>query len=70
MSDTGRKSIATQITEKVTPDSQKTTGQKVKEVATDFADRVSAAVTPNTKKSVPQQVTDKTRGAHDNSTTN
>ena len=63
MSDTGRKDITQQIGEKVTPDQEKTAGERVKEAATGAYDRVAAAVTPDSKKSIPQQATDKVRGA-------
>ena len=63
MSDIGRKNVSTQITEKVTPDSHKTPGEKVKESVTGAVDNVKAALTPDSQKSVPQQVADKTRGS-------
>jgi hypothetical protein len=62
MSDPGRKSLSTQTAEKVTPDSQKTTGEKVKETLTGTVDRVKAAITPDSRKSVTQQTADRTRG--------
>jgi len=65
MSDATRKNIAPQVTEKLTPDEQKTTGEKVKEGVTGALDRAAAAITPDSKKSLPQQVSDKARGATD-----
>ena len=61
MSDNGRKDFTTQVAEKVTPQQEKTLGEKVKETVTGATDKVVAAVTPNEKKSVPQQVADKAR---------
>jgi heat shock protein 9/12 len=63
MSDTGRKDITTQVQEKLTPDQEKTTGEKVKETVTGVLDKAQAAVTPDTKKSLPQQVSDKAQGS-------
>ena len=61
MSDPNRKDVSTQIAEKIVPDEQKTTGEKIKEKITDAVDRVKAALTPDAKKSVTQQAVDKTR---------
>lgn len=69
MSDSNRKDFSTQITEKVTPDHQKTTGEKIKESVTGMTDRVKAALTPDSQKSIPQQLGDKARGAADNTNT-
>lgn len=65
MSDSNRKDFTSQISEKVTPDSQKTTGEKIKEKVTGVTDRVKSAVTPDSQKSVPQQMADKARGNTD-----
>ena len=69
MSDPNRKDISTQVSEKMTPDHEKTMGERVKESVTGAADRVKAALTPESKKSVTQQATDKVRGATDDTTT-
>lgn len=61
MSDFGRKNFTTQIAEKVTPQQEKSTGEKLKETFTGLGDKVAAAITPQQKKSVPQQVADKAR---------
>jgi len=67
MADFGRKSVTTQVTEKVTPQSQKTTGEKVKESVTGALDNAKAALTPDSHKSLPQQAADGTRGRkHEN----
>ena len=69
MSDSSRKDFSTQIAEKATPDHEKTTGEKIKESVTGSIDRVKAALTPDSKKSVTQQVGDKARGTTDNTWT-
>ena len=66
MSDSNRKDFSTQLSEKMTPDSQKTTGEKIKETVTGVTDRVKAALTPDSQKSIPQQVGDKVRSGTDN----
>lgn len=65
MSDSNRKDFTTQIAENATPDHEKTTGEKIKESVTGGIDRVKAALTPDSKKSIPQQMGDKARGAND-----
>jgi hypothetical protein len=65
MSDPNRKNISTQISEQVTPEEQKTTGEKIKETVTDVTDRVKAMLTPDSQKSVTQQASDKVRGGLD-----
>lgn len=65
MSDSHRKNISTQLKEKATPQSEKTTMQKIKESVTDSVDRVKAAVTPESHKSTTQSASDKIRGEHD-----
>lgn len=65
MSDSNRKDFSTQISEKVTPDHQKTTGEKIKESVTGVTDRVKAALTPDSQKSIPQQMGDKVRSNTD-----
>lgn len=69
MSDTHRKNISTQLQEKATPQSEKTTMQKIKESVTDSVDRVKEAITPESHKSTTQHVADKVRGKHDDMTT-
>ena len=66
MADINRKPISTQISEKVTPDSQKTFGERVKENITGAIDHVKATLTPNSQKSVTQQATDKVHGTGHN----
>ncbi len=64
MTDIGRKDVSTQIAEKTTPQSQKTTGEKVKESVTGAIDKAKAVVTPNSQKSTTQQVVDSSHGNH------
>lgn len=61
MSDFGRKDLHKRMEEDATPQSQKSTGEKIKESVTNAADRVASAVTPNSQKSVTQQAADKHR---------
>ncbi|KAK8250546.1 heat shock protein 9/12-domain-containing protein [Phyllosticta capitalensis] len=65
MSDAGRKSVTDQVTEKVTPDSSKSTLDKAKETLTGTYDRAADAVQPNDSKSTSQQAADKVRGGSD-----
>ena len=51
MSDTGRKGLGEQVSEKVTPDSQKSTLDQAKESVTGAGDRVASAVQPSTSRS-------------------
>lgn len=62
MSDDNRKHISTQIAERATPEEHKTLGERAKERITDAWDKVKAAVTPDSEKSLTQQAADKTRG--------
>jgi len=64
MSDPGRKDLTTQLAEHATPQSQKTTGEKIKESVTGAVDKAKAIVTPNSQKSATQQTADYTR-SHD-----
>jgi hypothetical protein len=66
MSDPSRKDFSTQIAEKVTPDSHKTTGEKIKEKLTGITDDVKRVFTPNTEKSLPQQAVDNVKGESEN----
>ncbi|KAH8701718.1 putative chaperone/heat shock protein Hsp12 [Talaromyces proteolyticus] len=66
MSDDGRKDFSTKAKEEITPDSTKSTQQKVKETFTDTTDRVARGVQPDDNKSAGQAAFDKTQRAHDN----
>ncbi|KAE8331336.1 heat shock protein 9/12-domain-containing protein [Aspergillus sergii] len=66
MSDTGRKDFSTKAKEELTPDSAKSTQQKVKEGATDIGDRVSRGFQPDDQKSGTQEAFDKGQRVHDN----
>lgn len=59
-----RKPISTQIAEKVTPDHEKTMGERIKESVTGGIDNIKAVLTPNSQKSVTQQAADKVRGTN------
>ncbi|KAJ5454603.1 chaperone/heat shock protein Hsp12 [Penicillium daleae] len=66
MSDAGRKDFSTKAKEEITPDSTKSTQQKVKEGFTDTTDRVARGFQTDDSKSAPQGAFDKTQRAHDN----
>ncbi|KAJ5631031.1 heat shock protein hsp9 [Penicillium longicatenatum] len=65
MSDTGRKDFTTKAKEEITPDSTKSTQDKVKETVTDTGDRVARGLQPDDNKSGGQEAFDKTQRAHD-----
>ena len=65
MADNNRKPISTQVTERLTPESHKTTGEKIKETLTNVIDKVKGAVTPDSEKSLSQQAADKVRSEAD-----
>ncbi|KAL1922013.1 uncharacterized protein VTP21DRAFT_10655 [Calcarisporiella thermophila] len=65
MSDTGRKGFMEQAKEKMTPEDQKSTGQKISESVSGAADRMAAGVTPESQKSYGQQAADSARGGAD-----
>lgn len=62
MSDTGRKDFSKKAEEKLTPESQKSMGEKIKETATDAYDKVAGMMQPNEDKSATQSAFDKTKG--------
>ncbi|KAL4811127.1 heat shock protein 9/12-domain-containing protein [Aspergillus unguis] len=66
MSDTGRKDFSTKAQEKLTPDSTKSTQDKIKETVTDTGDRVARGTQPDDQKSTGQQIFDKGQRAKDN----
>ncbi|KAB8224738.1 heat shock protein 9/12-domain-containing protein [Aspergillus novoparasiticus] len=66
MSDAGRKDWSTKAKEELTPDSTKSTQQKVKETVTDTGDRLARGTQPDDQKSAGQEAFDKTQRAHDN----
>ncbi|KAI9682502.1 MAG: hypothetical protein M1829_000294 [Trizodia sp. TS-e1964] len=65
MSDFGRKGVAEQTKEKITPDSTKSTGQKTGENVSGYADKVIGAIQPNESKSTTQSASDTTRSNAD-----
>ena len=52
--------------EELTPDSTKSTQDKIKEGVTDTTDRFARGAQSDESKSAPQEVADKTQRAHDN----
>ncbi|PYH38739.1 heat shock 9/12 family protein [Aspergillus neoniger CBS 115656] len=66
MSDAGRKDFSTKAKEEFTPDSAKSTQDKVKETVTDTGDRVARGFQSDNSKSGTQEAFDKTQRSHDN----
>ncbi|RHZ73149.1 hypothetical protein CDV55_108959 [Aspergillus turcosus] len=66
MSDAGRKDFSTKAKEEITPDSTKSTQQKIKEGVTDTGDRVARGLQTDESKSGTQEAFDKTQRSHDN----
>ncbi|KAJ5232077.1 hypothetical protein N7468_005033 [Penicillium chermesinum] len=66
MSDSARKDFSTKAKEEITPDSTKSTQDKVKETVTDTGDRIARGVQPDDNKGGAQQAFDKTQRASDN----
>ncbi|KAE8374670.1 heat shock protein 9/12-domain-containing protein [Aspergillus bertholletiae] len=66
MSDAGRKDWSTKAKEQITPDSAKSTQDKLKEGATDIGDRFARGVQPDEQKSGMQEAYDKGQRMHDN----
>ncbi|EAW06874.1 heat shock 9/12 family protein [Aspergillus clavatus NRRL 1] len=66
MSDAGRKDFSTKAKEELTPDSTKSTQDKVKETVTDTSDRVARGLQTDNSKSTTQEAFDKTQRSHDN----
>ncbi|KAH0559722.1 hypothetical protein GP486_003758 [Trichoglossum hirsutum] len=65
MSDLGRKDFSTKAREQITPDSSKSTMDKVKESATDTADRIARGVKSDEHKSGTQELQDKVQRTTD-----
>ncbi|KAF7954509.1 hypothetical protein EAE96_005630 [Botrytis aclada] len=65
MSDSLRKGVGEQVSEKVTPDSQKSTTTKIGENISGGADKAAGAVQPSDSKSTTQELSDKTRSGTD-----
>ncbi|RDW94039.1 heat shock 9/12 family protein [Aspergillus mulundensis] len=65
MSDSGRKDFSTKAKEEITPDSSKSTQERMKETVTDTTDRLSRGAQPDDNKSSTQQAFDKTQRADD-----
>ncbi|KAJ4991106.1 hypothetical protein SVAN01_03456 [Stagonosporopsis vannaccii] len=65
MSDNLRKGLGEQASEKITPDSQKSTTDKISENVSGAGDRVASAVQPEGQKSTTQKLGDTARGGSD-----
>ncbi|KAL1792940.1 hypothetical protein ACET3X_009447 [Alternaria dauci] len=65
MSDNLRKGLGEQASEKITPDSQKSTTQKASENVSGLGDRIAGAVQPEGQKSTGQKLGDATRSGGD-----
>ncbi|KAF2000452.1 putative chaperone/heat shock protein Hsp12 [Amniculicola lignicola CBS 123094] len=59
MSDAGRKDLHTKIGEGITPDSTKSTQQKVTETFTDGTDKLARGLQPDSQKGIGQETSDK-----------
>lgn len=59
MSDPGRKDFLTKTKEEITPESSKSTEQKVKETITGTGDKVARGFQPDDQKSTAQEASDK-----------
>ncbi|KAJ5606424.1 hypothetical protein N7510_009205 [Penicillium lagena] len=66
MSDAGRKDFSTKAKEEITPDSTKSTQDKVKETFTDTTDRLTRGAQTDKSKGGAQETFDKTQRASDN----
>ncbi|KAJ5814725.1 chaperone/heat shock protein Hsp12 [Penicillium riverlandense] len=66
MSDAGRKDFSTKAKEEITPDSSKSTTDKVKEAVTDTTDRFTRGAQTDDSKGGTQELFDKTQRSHDN----
>lgn len=69
MSDNLRKPLSEKVSESLTPDSQKSGAEKVKENVTDNLDKAANVLTPDSSKSTSQKLADKTQNAFDNAKT-
>ncbi|KAF2814302.1 uncharacterized protein BDZ99DRAFT_459994 [Mytilinidion resinicola] len=59
MSDFARKDFSTKAEEKLTPNSTKSTGEKIKEAITGSGDKIARGVQPDSSKSDSQEISDK-----------
>ncbi|MCJ1462807.1 hypothetical protein MMC07_001410 [Pseudocyphellaria aurata] len=65
MSDAFRKDFHTKLGEKLTPNSTKSTQEKLKESVTDSADRIARGAQPDSSKSTTQSAFDKGQRSSD-----
>ncbi|KAL2356174.1 putative chaperone/heat shock protein Hsp12 [Cryomyces antarcticus] len=66
MSEAGRKDFSTKAKESMTPDSSKSTGEKLKETFTDTTDKAARGLQTDSSKSTTQEVSDKAGRMKDN----
>ncbi|KJF60117.1 heat shock protein [Coccidioides immitis RS] len=66
MSDPGRKDFSTKAKEEITPESTKSTQEKIKEAATDTKDRIARGLQPDENKGSAQEAFDKGQRSSDN----
>jgi len=69
MSDPERKDLTTKAKEEITPDSSKSTQQKIKETVTDTKDRIVRGLKPDEQKGPGQEAYDKAQRVGDIHTT-
>jgi len=65
MSDAGRKDLSSQVGDKLKPESQKSTTEKLGDTASGAYDRAAGAVQPESEKSTSQKLADSTRSNKD-----
>ncbi|PNS21246.1 hypothetical protein CAC42_1025 [Sphaceloma murrayae] len=70
MSEAGRKDFSDKVGEKMTPDSSKSTTDKIKEGVTDTTDKAARGVQPDSSKSNTQETADKLGRSKDSNTDN
>ncbi|KAF2500819.1 hypothetical protein BU16DRAFT_479505 [Lophium mytilinum] len=68
MSDFARKDFSTKVKESATPDSTKSTGQKIKEAVTGSGDKIARGAQPDSSKSDTQEISDKFGRSKDRNT--
>jgi len=66
MSDPERKDFTTRAKEEVTPDSSKSTTERIKESVTDTKDRIARSLKPDEHKGPGQEAVDKAERVHEN----
>ncbi|KAK4980905.1 hypothetical protein LTR66_000661 [Elasticomyces elasticus] len=62
MTDSGRKDMTDKVSDKMTPDSQKSTTEQAKDTASGMYDKAASAVQPESQKSTTQKASDTVSG--------